>query len=306
MLGTQAVAGQFALVCPMCRVALDAVTPDSTHCARCDREYANKSGIWRFLPEQRAKSFAQFEREYLTVRHAEGWGSNRADYYRALPLTDLSGRCSGVWRIRAATFRTLLRLLPDQPLRVLDLGAGNGWLAYQLARRQHDVVAVDVLVDEQDGLGAVKHYDAPFEAMQAEFDHLPLAPEQVDMAIFNGSLHYSTDTQATLREALRVLEPRGTIAILDSPMYPTTASGMQMVHEREARFLEKYGFASDSIPSEHFLTPRRLRELGEELGIDWRLKQPWRGLRSAVMPCWARVRGKRQPASFPVIVGTRT
>ncbi len=299
-------AGPFTLACPACGAALDAVGADSARCARCNSDYPKKSGVWRFLPYERVARFAQFEREYLTVRHAEGWGSERTEYYRALPFADLSGRFPSVWRMRASSFRTLLRHLPDGPLRALDLGAGNGWLAYQLGHRGHSVVAVDVQMDEHDGLGAVKHYDASFEAMQAEFDHLPLAAEQVDLAIFNGSLHYSTDMQATLRETLRVLAPRGTIAILDSPMYPTAASGMQMVHEREARFLDTYGFASNSLPSEHFVARSRLESVGHSLGIRWRFEQPWHGWHRAVHPYWARMRGRRQPASFPVIVGTRT
>ena len=308
MLHTQARVEAFALACPRCRGALDGGA-DMEHvwCPACQVRYERSEGVWRFLPPDRAAVYQQFEREYLTVRRAEGWGSDDPVYYRALPFVDHNGPFTEVWRIRAASFRILLSTIPDaRPLRILDLGAGNGWLSYRLARHSHAVAAIDVQVDERDGLGASKHYDAQFTPMQAEFDHLPLASAQADLAIFNGSLHYSTDCAATLREVLRVLEPRGRIAILDSPMYPSASSGMQMVHEREVRFLRTYGFASDSLPSEHFLTEQRLAELGNTLNIAWRVREPFRGWRRALQPWWARARGQRVPASFPVIIGQRT
>ena len=43
--------------------------------------------------------------------------------------------------------------------------AGSGWLAYRLALRGHSVIAVDLLDDALDGLGAKKHYGSRFAAI---------------------------------------------------------------------------------------------------------------------------------------------
>src|SRR5205823_5411746 len=109
----------------------------------------------------------QFAHEYTTVRHAEGWGSPDGRYYRALPYRDLTGRNPGIWRIRARTYGALVErvLVPleSQPrgarrrLKILDLGAGNGWLANRLTQRGHSVTAIDLLDDALDGLGAARH-----------------------------------------------------------------------------------------------------------------------------------------------------
>ncbi len=301
MLRTEPATGVFGLACPACRLALE-----ETRCPACGVSYLCEGGIWRFLTAEAAARYERFERDYLTVRRDEGWGSPDSRYYQALPFDDLSGRFSQLWRIRAASFRALLREIDtDRHRRVLDLGAGNCWLSNQLARRGHQVAAIDLLIDDHDGLGAARHYEIPLTLIQAEFDRLPLHGAQTDLAIFNGSLHYSTDIEHTLREALRVLDDRGTIAILDSPMYPTVASGRQMVQEREARFERTYGFASDTLASEHFLTPQRLLQLGQALNVRWRILKPWHGWHRAVLPLLARVRGTRAPALFPVVIGSR-
>jgi SAM-dependent methyltransferase len=254
---------------------------------------------------------AQFVREYRTVRRAEGWGSADPAYYRALPYRDLSGRFTEIWRIRARSFDTFVTnvLEPREglrhSLRVLDLGAGSGWLAYRLAQRGHRVIAVDLLEDQLDGLGAIRHYTCRVHPMVAEFDHLPLAIQDVDLAIFNASFHYSTDYAATLRETLRLLRSGGTLVILDSPMYSDPTSGVRMVQEREARFRRTYGFSSSAIHSEHYLTPARLEALSSELGITWQLQMPRLDVRTNVTRRLNGLRARREPARFPVIVTTR-
>lgn len=253
---------------------------------------------------------AQFAREYTTVRRAEGWGSPDRAYYQALPFTDLTGRFTRIWRIRARSYATFVSQVVEPmerqgTLRILDLGAGNGWLSNRLAERGHAVTAIDLLDDPLDGLGAARHYGAAFAAVRAEFDHLPLTDNQVDLAVFNASLHYSTDYAATLRETLRVLHPRGTLVILDSPMYTDPTSGAQMVQERQRRFMATYGFASDALPCEHFLTAARLDELSRELNLSWELHQPRLDWRSMIGRKVGGIRARREPAHFPVIVGKR-
>lgn len=299
MLETRAPAVPFVFACPKCRGPV----PDAL-CKTCNASYPCEDGIWRFLPPQRAQYYAQFAREYLTVRRDEGWGSPDASYYRALPWRDHTGRFPGLWKVRAASFSALLHELRAH-MRVVDIGAGNGWLAYQLSTRGHTVAAVDVQTDPTDGLGAWPHYDAAFTPIQAEFDHLPLADAQFDVAVFNGSLHYSAQYEATVHEALRVLKPDGRVAILDSPVYSSDASGQQMLIERQTGFKRAYGFSSDAVPTEGYLTPNRLTELARATGMQWRIVRPFHGWRRAVQPWWAKLRGGRQPASFPLILGTR-
>lgn len=311
---TPATASGLTLACPRCRAPL---VLDGDGVARCPAEgdrFTREGGIWRFLLPERAPRFARFMEEYSAVRRAEGRGDDDPSYYRALPFADLTGRFRDDWRIRAVSYQALVdRTLPPlevqrpgQPLRILDLGAGNGWLSYRLARRGHAVAAVDLRTDPYDGLSAYVHYDAVFTPVQAEFDRLPFADDQADLAIFNASLHYSPDYAATLREALRVLRPDGRIVILDSPVYRDAGSGEQMLRERAADFTRRFGFPSNSLPSEGYLTAARLDGLAAALGLRWRIDEPWYDWRWALRPWLARLRGRREPARFLLITGERT
>ncbi|HLE89665.1 MAG TPA: hypothetical protein VI753_00840, partial [Anaerolineales bacterium] len=117
--------------------------------------------------------------------------------------------------------------------------------------------------------------------------------------------HYSVDIKGTLTEALRALDKSGRLVILDSPVYHNPRSGTQMVHEREAQFTRQYGFASNSLQSENYLTYGRLNELARELNLAWKFITPFYNLQWTLRPLLAFLLHHREPAKFHVIVGKR-
>jgi len=136
----------------------------------------------------------RFLKDYRTIRTAEGRGSFVSAYYRALPYRDLSGQNSAQWAIRGRSYRYFEKkiLAPieretGRELKVLDLGAGNGWMSNRLSLRQHKPVALDIFNDAMDGLGAAHHYESHFPLLEAEFDHLPFRESSFDLAVFNAS-----------------------------------------------------------------------------------------------------------------------
>jgi ubiquinone/menaquinone biosynthesis C-methylase UbiE len=267
-------------------------------------------GIWRFLLPESEAHYARFIADYETIRRTEGRGSASADYYRALPFRDLSRLYQADWRIRARGYSVLVKNVLtrlqnplERSLKILDLGAGNGWLSNRLSAQGDRVIAVDLLVNEQDGLGAWKYYEHSFTPVQAEFNHLPIMDHFADAVVFNASFHYSEDYDRTLKEALRVTSREGLIIILDSPVYRRDASGEKMVAERESQFKAKYGFASDNLQSENYLTYARLKELAQQLNLKWRFITPFYGLRWIFRPLISAVFRRREPAKFHLIVG---
>jgi ubiquinone/menaquinone biosynthesis C-methylase UbiE len=255
----------------------------------------------------------RFLDDYLRIRRAEGRGSDDPAYYLALPYEDLSGKLASQWAMRGRTYRYFeTRMLPAlnpaaRSLDVLDLGAGTGWMSYRMALRGHRPAAVDILTDSRDGLGATQHYfDAlgrAFPVIDAEFDHLPFPNGSFDAAIYNASLHYSSDYARTLKEARRCLRPGGRIIVLDSPVYKTREDGEMMRRERRDQFLAQYGTESDHIRSIEYLDISRIDALASEVGIDWRIHKPWYGVAWHMRPVKARMKGARPPSRFWILEG---
>lgn len=306
------------LRCPRCASPLgpvsQTVTPFETsiECVRCSFVLNHQRGIWLALSPERQEYYQRFLVEYQIVRAAEGRGSPNAAYYIALPFRDISGKNQSQWNIRAQTYRYIEReILPEMSqthsgLDILDLGAGNGWLSYRLALVGHRPVAVDLLINDTDGLGAASHYlqklERLFPRFQAELDSLPFENAQFDCVIFNASFHYSENYSKTLAEAIRCLRKDGAIVIADTPWYSKEESGRQMLRERRSLFQQQFGFPSDALSSREYLTDRRLRELEKLFGIRWQIHHPSYGLRWAMRPVLARLNGKREPSSFRIYV----
>jgi SAM-dependent methyltransferase len=298
------------LLCWSCGAALDPQVSTSHLCAQCGTVTLQKEGIWYTLSPSLAQSFNCFVAEYESIRNAEGRGSNDAAYYLALPYKDLTGKLAAQWKIRGATYRyfehRILSHLPKGPLRILDLGAGNGWLSYRLSLLGHQPVAVDILTNKRDGLGAAAHYTAHLPAMfprvQVCLDCLPFPNAVFDLAIFNASFHYSEDYSRTLAEAIRCVHPGGSIVIADTPWYRHESSGKAMVEEKHTHFLATYGFASKSLASQEFLTPQRLETLATAFGIRWNTFKPFYGLQWAIRPFRAKLKGRRTPSQFRIFM----
>ena len=311
--GTDQEIAESLFACPGCGSRLEVCGADLLRCPKDANEFKREENIWRFLLPERRQYYEQFMREYATIREREGRGSHDPAFYRALPFKDLSGRFTSDWQIRAVSYTTFVEkvLTPfhkkaHHPLHILDLGAGNAWLSNRLKQSGHAPVAMDLLTNSLDGLGATAFYRHPFTLVQAEIDRLPFFKGLFDMAIFNASLHYSENYEVTLSEALQVLNDDGRLVILDTPIYHDADSGKQMVEEREATFAKEFGFRSNAVRNENFLTFDRLKELAEQLNLHWQFIKPPFGLKWQVKPLVAKLRMRREPAKFLVLVGRST
>lgn len=293
------------ILCPACR---SAGLGQDGRCAACAASYEAGGGVLELLSAERRAELQGFLASYTRIRHAEGRGHDDSGYYRALPACPANDPLAGQWRIRQRSFLALRALLARDPgagARVLDLGAGCGWLSHRLAQLGFRPCAIDINLDESDGLRACRHYGVRFPCIESTFDDLPLAAGSVDVVIFNASLHYSTDLERTVREAMRVLRPGGRLVILDSPIYHDKASGRQMIVEQHADFERRFGDRSDSLASAGYLTFAGLERLARMLDIAWSMRRPWYGWRWALRPALARMRGTREPATFAIVHARR-
>jgi SAM-dependent methyltransferase len=277
---------------------------DRWQCVPCARAYDTGDGILRWLSEAGRAARESFVTQYRAVRERDGYRQESREYYRALPEVPPDDPQRVVWQVRRESFARLRKLVLGRfrsgAPAILDLGAGNGWLSNRLAESGCRPVAVDVLDDEQDGLGACRHYDIAFPRVLADFDDLPFAARQFDAVIFNGSLHYAPNVAATLARAAALLAPGGALAVVDSPAFSCESHGRLMCARNRERFRRDYGVASPEQPGEGYVTLPGLNDGAAALGLEPHFFESRGPLPWAAGRFLTRVRHRLVPPKFGV------
>lgn len=291
------------LACLECGTTLP-LAPVPVRCVECGALVVEREGVVRCATAERLARAQPFLAQYRTVRRADGHVMRSAEEYQALPSVSPTAANVDEWRIRQQSLDTLLRAFSTarRSARVLDLGAGNGWLSQRLTVLGHAAVAVDLNDDGEDGLAAAAASRVAFARVQAGFEQLPFEAGQFDVVVFNASLHYADAPGTVLAEARRMLAPGGALVVMDSPMFVRERDGERMVEEQLAVLRSRFGVPSPLSCGRGFLTLDDLRRAAAAFGMEgtftaspgpwlWRLRR-----------AWARLRLGRQPAMFGVWV----
>jgi SAM-dependent methyltransferase len=216
-----------ALGCPLCHGDLRSVRGEQLMCATCGVLFAVQGHILLLLRPQDDATFADFNWRYRQARLGEGCLPVSAEQAFDLPFVSPPGYRRLYWTVRCQSYRRLMRYLardgpPPAAGPVADLGAGVGWLSFRLAQAGYRVLAVDASLDDAFGLGAAEGYVTASERRlllaQGNLAYPPLQEDRWSLVIFNASLHYARDLEATLHRAARALSPGGRVIVLDTPI----------------------------------------------------------------------------------------
>jgi len=113
-------------------------------------------------------------------------------------------------------------LVTSAGMRALDVGAGTGIAATQLAQAGADVVAVEP--DERMARVAAAR-GIPVE--QSTFEAWQPAGRDFDLVVFAQSFHW-VDTRPALRKVATILRPGGRLAILANRILPTSPTQQEL------------------------------------------------------------------------------
>jgi 2-polyprenyl-3-methyl-5-hydroxy-6-metoxy-1,4-benzoquinol methylase len=117
-----------------------------------------------------------------------------------------------MWNHNSHFHNYLLRQLPSQIDRALDIGCGLGGFALKLAGRSQHVDAIDTdstIIKE----ASTYHYAANISYQNADFLEADLPEDTYDAIVSIASLHHM-DLEAALKKMKMLLRPSGKLIIL--------------------------------------------------------------------------------------------
>ncbi len=115
----------------------------------------------------------------------------------------------------AAWARALGHLLP--PMDVVDIGCGEGYITLELAAWARTVTGIDRSDDvlQRARAMATRRRVTNVDWKKGDLSRLPIRDASVDLALLAQSLHYASDTERAMLEAVRVVRPGGRILVID-------------------------------------------------------------------------------------------
>lgn len=165
--------------------------------------------------------FADTENLYLEVRKAEGRVLS-PEALQALPSVAPTDPHSREWQIRTATADRLIRHLRrrKEPLHILDLGCGPGWM---IARMVRHLGATGVGIDcNQSELKRGAQAFASVQGLELVYGDIfePLFKEaSFNVIVVASVLQYFSEPSVLLERLRDLIKPAGEILIADTPFY---------------------------------------------------------------------------------------
>jgi ubiquinone/menaquinone biosynthesis C-methylase UbiE len=157
---------------------------------------------------------------YLLVREKEG-RLYPDDVVARLPEVPAGHALSNEWRARTASLDRLTRYIADwgRPIRLLELGCGNGWLSHRLSVLPGlQVWGLDRLGKELDQAARLFN-GAHLVFLAADVFQPPFTDGTFDIIIVASVIQYFPDLPQLVRCLRQLLSERGELHILDSPLY---------------------------------------------------------------------------------------
>ncbi len=185
-----------------------------------------------------------FEKKYIACRTRENRMYTDEEVSR-LPECRASHPHSSEWQLRKASARRLTAYLEKkrQPLNILEIGCGNGWLCHQLSLiSRSKLTGLDINFTELQQAARVFNSCPKMKFIYGDIRSGILDDRQYDMIVFAASIQYFESIDSILDLCLRHLKPNGEIHITDTRFYSakevSAAAGRTETYYRSIGFPE--------------------------------------------------------------------
>lgn len=182
-----------------------------------------------------------FEDLYIITRKKE----NRIytdEQVKQLPLIEPTHIHFKEWEIRKRSAERLISYVEkkERPLKILEVGCGNGWLSAKLsAIKGSAITGSDINKTELEQ--AKKVFSDKKNVSFIEIDIRDIdTEEKFDVIIFAASIQYFSSFENVINTALSYLSENGEIHILDSFFYP--ADEIENARKRSVGYYRSIGY----------------------------------------------------------------
>jgi SAM-dependent methyltransferase len=256
-------------VCPLCNQA----TKPKPTCAHY------RDGVCCVIPAELAAHMAQIQ------RFQQGMGAQlQVSDYNTLPYALKHTQFQ--WRIRCYDVGIVMKALGSQShQRVLELGAWTGWLSHHIARAGHLLTAVDYSADTAQGIGAMKHYDTSWHAVQADLLDIAQFGTGFDAVVRNHGSHLLPDPVAYIEQLTQLVRPGGVLIVLGLMIYADPSRRIAQKQQQDNAMRQHNDISYFLRPTRGYLDHNDRRQM-QNLGL--KLK-PYAGMwRANLKACFVR------------------
>lgn len=206
---------KWGLVCPRCAGDLQEIEKGLT-CPHCENSWPIVNGIPYFIQNHPYRGEIPLEtfREILRLAKRNSWRQVLQEH--SDPKVQEASKM--ILNIDRANWHLLVDL--PQSSRVLDVGAGTGAISHALAKRFHEVIAVEPVLERAQFL-QLRFRQEDFSnvmVIRSSIWELPLAPSSVDLIVLNGVLEWVAEgsldapdqvQKSALNRVFQLLRPGG-------------------------------------------------------------------------------------------------
>jgi ubiquinone/menaquinone biosynthesis C-methylase UbiE len=184
----------------------------------------------------------EFEKLYLAVRQKEKRLYSDEEVMQ-LPYVHPKHIHHKEWLIRQSSFEKLIEYLRQRqkPLKILEVGCGNGWMSNKLAEGGFTTIGVDVNSFE---IEQAKRVFANNKAVNFVYGNILkenlCKDEKFDVIVLAASVQYFSDLGPLLNYLLSLLNSEGEIQVIDSNFYSEKQA--QKAKQRSLNYYRTMGF----------------------------------------------------------------
>ncbi|MFN8348952.1 MAG: class I SAM-dependent methyltransferase [Spirosomataceae bacterium] len=199
--------------------------------------FRNAQGVWlltEHIPVQ------THEAAYLKVREKEG-RILQDEEVKQLPSLSEKHPNYREWQLRKQTVDRFISFLKQEskPLRILDVGCGNGWFTAKMTSlAPTKAVGLDLNLPELEQAQRLFGNSVTSFCYGDIFEDV-FEKESFDKVVLSASIQYFPSLTALFSTLFPLLKPNGEIHILDSPFYK--ADELQPAKERTAAYYQSMG-----------------------------------------------------------------